>query len=158
GDEIVYTGHGGKDPNTGKQVRDQKLTVGNLALARSELEGLPIRVVRGSELDSPFAPAEGYRYDGLYCVEEHWSQIRRSRFLVWRYRRRRYEHQPTPWHRTGAPTPEPPPPEKTPTTILRIVRSTPVVRAVKKRHNHRCQVCRERISTSAGPYAEGAHV
>jgi hypothetical protein len=35
GDEIVYTGHGGKDQKTGKQVRDQKLTIGNLALARS---------------------------------------------------------------------------------------------------------------------------
>jgi putative restriction endonuclease len=81
GDEIVYTGHGGKDQKAGKQVHDQKLTVGNLALARSHLEGLPVRVIRGAELDSPYAPPQGYRYDGLYAVEEHWSELGRSGFL-----------------------------------------------------------------------------
>jgi putative restriction endonuclease len=62
GDEVVYTGHGGKDQKTSKQIHDQELTVGNLALARSQLEGLPVRVIRGAELDSPFAPPQGYRY------------------------------------------------------------------------------------------------
>src|SRR6266568_459950 len=40
GDVIVYTGHGGNDPETGKQIADQELTVGNLALAKSALDGL----------------------------------------------------------------------------------------------------------------------
>jgi putative restriction endonuclease len=34
GDEIIYTGHGGKDPRTGNQIADQQLTVGNLALVK----------------------------------------------------------------------------------------------------------------------------
>lgn len=29
----------------------------------------PVRVIRGYKLKSPYAPAEGYRYDGLYVVE-----------------------------------------------------------------------------------------
>lgn len=91
GDEIVYTGHGGNDPQTGRQVRDQELKTGNLALARSQLEGLPVRVVRGAGLASPFAPPAGYRYDGLYGVEEHWSETGKSGFVVWRFRLRRLD-------------------------------------------------------------------
>ena len=35
GDEIVYTGHGGRDAESGRQVAHQRLTRGNLALAHS---------------------------------------------------------------------------------------------------------------------------
>ena len=44
GDEIIYTGEGGRDPNTGLQVSDQTLTGGNLALFNHYREGNPIRV------------------------------------------------------------------------------------------------------------------
>ena len=30
----------------------------------------PVRVIRGYKLHSPYAPLEGYRYDGLYTVEK----------------------------------------------------------------------------------------
>lgn len=30
----------------------------------------PVRVIRGYKLHSEYAPAEGYRYDGLYTVEK----------------------------------------------------------------------------------------
>lgn len=30
----------------------------------------PVRVIRGYKLHSGYAPAEGYRYDGLYTVEQ----------------------------------------------------------------------------------------
>src|SRR5918998_6713678 len=66
GDEVVYTGHGGRDAESRRQVAHQRLTKGNLALAHSSIEGLPVRVVLGANLDSPYAPASGYRYDGLY--------------------------------------------------------------------------------------------
>jgi SAD/SRA domain-containing protein len=69
GDTIIYTGHGGNDPSTGRQIADQTVTVGNLALARNRAEGLPVRVTRGAGLDSPFAPETGFRYDGLYHVD-----------------------------------------------------------------------------------------
>ena len=41
GGEIVYTGLGGRD-TSGKHIKDQELTRGNLALAVNELEGLAI--------------------------------------------------------------------------------------------------------------------
>jgi putative restriction endonuclease len=69
GDEVIYTGEGGRDPNTGQQVADQILRRGNLALVNSHRKGLPIRVIRGPKLRSPFAPQAGYRYDGLYFIE-----------------------------------------------------------------------------------------
>src|SRR5215831_7906617 len=45
GDLIVYTGQGGNDPNTGRQVADQQLTLGNAGLMKSRVEGLPVRVI-----------------------------------------------------------------------------------------------------------------
>ncbi len=83
--EIVYTGHGGRDWGNKRQVAHQHLTKGNLALARSSIEGLRVRVIRGANLDSPYAPRGGYRYDGLYLVEHYWQEIGRSGFRVWRY-------------------------------------------------------------------------
>ena len=37
GDVIIYTGEGGRDPNTGRQIADQQLISGNLALAENPL-------------------------------------------------------------------------------------------------------------------------
>nr|WP_307962159.1 YDG/SRA domain-containing protein [Salinispora arenicola] len=48
GTEIVYTGQGGNDPTTKRQIADQQLTRGNLGLARSQIDGNPVRVVRGA--------------------------------------------------------------------------------------------------------------
>src|SRR5262245_43755852 len=74
GDVVVYTGQGGNDPGTGKQIADQELELGNLALARSAAGGLPVRVTRGAGLDSAYAPQSGYRCDGLYVVDDFWHQ------------------------------------------------------------------------------------
>jgi putative restriction endonuclease len=61
GDVIVYTGHGGNDPSTGRQVADQVLERGNLGLAISSDQGLPVRVIRGSGGEPTFSPTSGYR-------------------------------------------------------------------------------------------------
>jgi putative restriction endonuclease len=73
-----HTGHGGRDPNTGKQIADQKLTRGNLALAKNVADGVPVRVIR--KVDGQF------RYDGLYRVEQYWPEKGHSGFVVYRYR------------------------------------------------------------------------
>src|SRR3954470_11214782 len=51
GDTIVYTGHGGNDPNSGAQIADQTLDRGNAALALNHQQGLPVRVIRGANGD-----------------------------------------------------------------------------------------------------------
>lgn len=101
GDLIIYTGEGGRDPSTGRQIEDQHLTRGNLALVRSHEARLPVRVVRGPKLKSRYAPGSRYRYDGLYRVEKYWSERGRSGFLVWRFQLRRADRRPQPWE-TGA--------------------------------------------------------
>lgn len=148
GDVIVYTGHGGRDPNTGRQIADQELTLGNLALAKSCVEGLPVRVVRRT--------AAGYSYDGLFYVERHWQERGRDGHLIWRYRIVR-----TPEAAQEAPVKEGdvgPAAARRSTTVQRIVRNTAVSQMVKSLHEHECQVCGVRIMTDAGPYAEGAHI
>src|SRR5689334_4258818 len=46
---IIYTGHGGRDPNTGQQIADQEFTRQNAALLQNEQQGLPVRVIRGAK-------------------------------------------------------------------------------------------------------------
>ena len=86
GDVIIYTGHGGRDVTTGRQIAHQTLTRGNLALAVSHIHDLPLRVIRGAGLDSPYAPIAGYRYDGLYRVAAYWPERGTSGYDIWRFR------------------------------------------------------------------------
>jgi len=44
------------------------------------------------------------------------------------------------------------------TTVMRIVRDTQQSRAVKVLYDYCCQVCGIRLTGSAGPYAEAAHI
>lgn len=75
GDVIIYTGHGGRDPNTGVQVKDQSADdPGNAALIKSIMTGLPVRVIRGAGGNEEFSPAAGYSYDGLFRVAEYWTK------------------------------------------------------------------------------------
>ncbi|MGW0804796.1 caspase, EACC1-associated type [Nonomuraea sp. NPDC002799] len=75
GDVIIYTGHGGRDPNTGVQVKDQSANdSGNAALIKSIMTGLPIRVIRGSGGSERYSPPAGYSYDGLFTVAEYWTK------------------------------------------------------------------------------------
>jgi predicted restriction endonuclease len=66
-DEIIYSGSGGRDLQTGRQVTDQEMTGRNLALRRSQETGRPVRVFQrvthgGNEV---------FRYEGLYRVVGH---------------------------------------------------------------------------------------
>jgi putative restriction endonuclease len=159
GDEVVYTGEGGRDPNTGRQVADQRLIKGNRALRVNQTEGLPVRVIRGSKV-KPHGPARGYRYDGLYVVEDSWHARGRAGFLVWRFRLRRSAGQVP--LRSGATMDTAPrgvsQPDRRRATVQRIVRSTDVTNHVKRVHDYCCQVCGTRLETPTGPYAEGAHI
>lgn len=86
GDTIIYTGQGGRSHTTGEQVADQTLTRGNRALAISCERSLPVRVIRGPNEASPYAPKEGYRYDGLYTITEYWKAVGKRGFTVWKFR------------------------------------------------------------------------
>ena len=86
GDRILYTGSGARHPKTGRQIGDQTLTRSNLALAESARRRLAVRVSRGvgERVWSP--PDEGYRYDGLYTVEDYYADTGRDGYRIWRFR------------------------------------------------------------------------
>ncbi|QPP10546.1 hypothetical protein G4Z16_09300 [Streptomyces bathyalis] len=162
GDLIVYTGQGGRDPDTGRQVRDQELTRGNAALVTNLTTGTPVRVVRGAGGDRQYSPANGLRYDGLFHVEDYWSERGRSGYLVWRYRLTQQLPQTAATPQPAIPDPRQPEgrqaPGRTRVTTQRIVRSTVVADFVKRSHDYTCQVCDIRLTTPTGAYAEAAHI
>jgi putative restriction endonuclease len=158
GTHIVYTGHGGNDPSKGRQVADKVLTVGNAALALSVTTGGAVRVIRGfnnilksGAATKYAAPVEGYRYDGLYVVEEYWKEKGRDGYDIWRFRLRESESL-EPVESIAAPAP------RASVTIQRFIRSTTVASQVKAMYGSKCQVCCTKLETPAGPYAEGAHI
>lgn len=160
GDEIIYTGAGGNDPATKKQIENQVLTQpGNAGLVTSQFEGLPIRVIRGSKGDKRFSPTTGFRYDGLYRVAKHWSEVGKSGFCIWRFKLVRLsETEAVPYQAPSALPGGNQTPGTTTGVITRIVRDTKVSRSVKKLHNHRCQICDIALSVPGGAIAEGAHI
>ncbi|GMI86833.1 SET DOMAIN PROTEIN 33, SU(VAR)3-9 homolog 4, KRYPTONITE [Hibiscus trionum] len=94
-EDVVYTGEGGHALTGNKrQIRDQVLKRGNLALKNCYDLGVSIRVVRGHECTSSYS-GKVYTYDGLYKVEKYWAEKGLSGFTVFKYRLRRLEGQPT---------------------------------------------------------------
>jgi putative restriction endonuclease len=158
GDEIVYTGHGGRDPESGRQIADQNFSRGNRALAHSSLNGLPVRVVRGAGHNSPYSPSAGYRYDGLYLVDDYWHEPGRSGFRVWRYRLIKLPHQPSEDRADAEGSESLSPALRQEMSVLRIVRDTLQARRIKELYDYSCQVCGTRLEGLSGPYAEAAHI
>jgi putative restriction endonuclease len=156
-DYIVYTGHGGQDPTSKRQIADQNLDdSGNRALTVSMREGLPVRVIRGSKGDRAYSPPSGYVYSGLFRVADYWRDRGVEGFMMVMFRLEQIrdpleldheaaEQSLSETQRRGA-------------FVQRIVRNTKVAAKVKAWHNYTCQVCGVRIETPAGPYAEGAHI
>ncbi|WP_343641674.1 YDG/SRA domain-containing protein [Chryseobacterium sp.] len=159
GEEIVYTGSGGNDSNTGKQIKDQVWEKGNAGLIISMDQGLPVRVIRGATHKSEFSPKEGYLYAGLYSVVDAWEEIGKSGFKICRFRleysgnnqsKKTVQQIEIDYTKRIKRTVE--------STVIRIVRDTKVAWQIKKLYDFKCQVCQITIPTKLGQYAEGAHI
>lgn len=159
GDIIIYTGQGGQDKVTKKQIRDQKLTRGNLGLAISCQQGLPVRVVRGAGHDSPLSPSAGYRYAGIFRVERFWHEPGLAGHQVYRYRLVRTDEGEVEEAPSGVlPTGGKKKPGRIKTTTTRIIRDTALSRRLKRLYKFTCQICGLCLEGPGGPYAEAAHV
>jgi putative restriction endonuclease len=167
GDVIIYTGEGGRDPKTGRQIADQELVLGNKALAENHLNGIPIRVHRGKAHVPNMPEGYRYRYDGLYRVARYWQERGRDGFTVWRFRMEKIaisddELTPTDVAIDESAKPNAPGgsqvPAKRQFTISRTVRSTAVGEWVKRLHDFTCQICGNRLVTMGGAYAEACHI
>lgn len=161
GEEIIYTGHGGNDPSSKKQIQDQSWDAsGNKALLISELHGLPVRVTRGYRHKSALSPSSGYRYGGLYRIDEHFQETGKDGFQICRFRLIKLE-LPTNlprFKRSVALPPGSDTPNRTPALTLRIIRDTLLSQELKKLYDFTCQVCGIRISLKHIGYAEAAHI
>ena len=80
---ILYTGQGGRDPISGRQVKDQELVRGNKGLYNSMKLKYPVRVIRGFQVE--LGPEKGYRYDGLYLVTSSRIEESIDGPLIWRF-------------------------------------------------------------------------
>ncbi|XP_071740068.1 histone-lysine N-methyltransferase, H3 lysine-9 specific SUVH4-like [Rutidosis leptorrhynchoides] len=90
-DTIEYTGQGGHDLTGNKrQIRNQRLERGNLALKNSMEQSIPVRVIRGHSK----GPHKTYTYDGLYKVAAYREDAGVSKFAVFKYLLKRLQGQP----------------------------------------------------------------
>lgn len=93
-EDVIYTGQGGNNLlGDKKQIKDQKMLRGNLALKNSMEQGLPVRVIRGHSSKSSYV-GKVYTYDGLYKVVNYWAEKGVSGFTVYKFRLKRLEGQP----------------------------------------------------------------
>ncbi|KAL6186249.1 hypothetical protein ACLB2K_042370 [Fragaria x ananassa] len=93
-DEIVYTGQGGNDLLGNKrQIQDQVMRAGNLALKNNMEQFIPVRVIRGHKCDTSYTK-KVYTYDGLYQVHHYWAEKGVAGFTVSKYRLKRLPGQP----------------------------------------------------------------
>ncbi|GAA2209695.1 YDG/SRA domain-containing protein [Nonomuraea monospora] len=166
GDIIIYTGQGGQD-SRGRQIADQELTSGNAGLVRSQAEGLPVRVIRGYEEKSVYAPTTGYRYDGLYRVVRHWFKPRDDGFRVLQFRMEKISTSEIVRDFGQADEADQPeaqsltqsgPVSRTERAIQQLNRRASVVRNIKKWHDNVCQICRTTVELPGGPASEVAHI
>lgn len=163
GTELIYTGHGGRE--NGRQVANQTFeSPGNAALLTSRETGALVRVVRGTDIDSP---NRSYRYEGLYRVQDAALMPGRGEHLVCQFQLIKasspidasfpasdYLLPSVPAHPVGNAQPG-----RKAVTTQRVVRTTKVAEDVKKSYNHTCQICGTRLSIGGGEgYSEGAHI
>ena len=101
-DEICYSGNGGLDPKTGRQVTDQVANGTNLALVKSVETSRPVRVLR--KVPALDGGPDVYRYEGLYQVVGSSFGPGKSGFQVYVFRLRPITSPPDPLSKKeGAP-------------------------------------------------------
>jgi putative restriction endonuclease len=160
GDEIIYTGAGGNDPNTGKQIENQSWeNRGNAGLLKTMRAGLPIRVIRGHSHKSNFSPKSGYTYGGLFSIVDAWEETGKSGFTICRFRleysggnqlRMTPEEIELDYEKRDKKRKE--------GTVIRIIRDTKIAGDIKRLYNYECQICGTPILIKSVRYAEGAHI
>lgn len=161
--EVIYTGAGGRDVNTGRQVEDQTWeNSANASLRRSRERGYNVRVIRGGGNENTYSPVSGYRYDGLYRVLSDWTERGESGFQICCFKLQRLHDKDqglTHLEQQLDDLIDGAPPRRT-ATVDRIVRDTKVIRRVKEIYANTCQICN--LALTVGPdgksYAEGAHI
>lgn len=91
-DVLIYSGQGGVNRRD-KELSDQKLERGNLALEKSTHRANDVRVIRGVK-DLSTVSGKIYVYDGLYRINESWTEKAKNGCSVFKYKLVRMPGQP----------------------------------------------------------------
>lgn len=154
---ILYTGQGGQNVPGGKQIADQEFKKGNRGLQLSHQYRLPVRVIRGHQIHN--GPKSGYRYDGLYYVENV-ERVRGKRgFLICRFHLVS-ETSIEQLESTLGPQLKPSytRPSRVQETSSRLKRDVKLSEKIKAIYEYRCQVCDVQLNSPSGLIAIGAHI
>lgn len=100
-DVLIYSGEGGNPAIKDRELKDQTLERGNLALKNSMDAETPVRVVRGYRAWKSFRAGDKKRekeatftYDGLYVVSKYWQEKGRHGNLIYMFQLNRLKGQP----------------------------------------------------------------
>lgn len=165
GDIVIYTAQGGDPDKDGHITDSQSLTGVNEGMVLNFREGLPIRFVRGLGIKRGKA-TEGYRYRGLYLVEDYWSVRTERGHLMWQFRLTKElagDDPDSQGFATDVSSSELTPLERVTAKYVntqRRVRNTREARAIKALYGNTCQMCQVPVVVDANGarYSEGAHI
>ena len=154
GEYILYTGQGGRDPVSGKQIKDQQFTEGNRGLQLNKEYNFPVRVTRGHQVDR--GPDKGYRYDGLYYVTDYERVKGREGFFVCRFHLQKEEEfiiNDDIEHPTS-------PSERVQYSGNRVKRNYSYAQQIRDLYDNTCQVCKVFLKTPTEGIgiSEAAHI
>lgn len=150
-DSILYTGTGKRDARTDVLLEDQELIGANKALAKSCDEGLPVRVIQALGVRRKQLPAQGYRYEGIYFIENYSRVSGVDGFKIWQFRLIKQSVAESEIYDSATN-------KRVITSVQRLVRNTVMANSLKHKYEYRCQICSVRIETPRGFYSEGAHI
>lgn len=165
--EIIYTGEGSRDRDTGRLFADQSMdSPGNAGLLLNQALGYPVRVIRGLKISKGKRRRAmgGYEYCGLFRVADHWMTIGKEGFRVCQFKLLKLEPG-----EVAKPQPVSPGADadtdfeaqvRHTVTYERLRRDSKVVRTVKDLYGNTCQICQTRLVVSPGgeAYSEAAHI
>ena len=157
-DQILYTGDSGGRDEKGNLTKNQQLSPGNSGLIESYINQLPIRVIRGHQ--TKYGPTEGYRYDGLYFVNDYEYLIGNDGYLIYQFNLLSENSYET--LKNAVKTnikPELKWPERKEITVNRIIRDKGITDKIKNLYNNTCQVCLNPVIGKKNGYISiGAHI
>ncbi|WP_399088884.1 YDG/SRA domain-containing protein [Streptomyces sp. BBFR2] len=166
-EEIIYTGEGSRDRETGRLYADQDMASrGNAGLLLNEARGHEVRVIRGLKIKGKKRrrATGGYEYCGLFRVADHWMTVGKEGFLVCQFKLVKLSPGEVPAAKPiSLPQGESTAVEEVMLRAVeyqRLVRDSKVVRAVKEMYDNTCQICESRLQVSpeGEAYSEAAHI
>ncbi|UXM92859.1 YDG/SRA domain-containing protein [Paenarthrobacter sp. JL.01a] len=159
GDLITYTGFGGRDPNTGRHIADQKLEMGNLGLVENYKLGRPVRVLVKESVLTRRKSHNEYIYLGLFTVTSWgWGTRDGWKVIIYQLRAVAGESLIPSEIAMSLVRGEDVAPARRSAHVNQIIRDYGVAESVKRLYDNTCQICRTRLVTAAGPYSQGAHI